>query len=232
MDMVTEGILQNPKWGAYARGETSIPQEELVWGNEANYFFYLGDYQKAREVSYAFSKYAEQEFANAFLQSLVVSTLFNAGLYRSLAQRQSEADKLWQDLIVFVENLSKNDILKKRKANYWIYEAYALAKLGRYEEVLEPALKGFDGLKKGKGIHKAPHNNTIEYGLVNVLETLVTFQKEPIPENKQKSQKALMDYKKENVRYGRLGYGVIFDLQISYPDVFIPVLPGSDPEQD
>jgi hypothetical protein len=55
---------------------------------------------------------------------------------------------------------------------------------------------------------------------------------DPNSDLKENAQKALEDYKKENVRYGRLGYPVIFDLQNSYPDVFHPVLPGPDPEKD
>jgi hypothetical protein len=39
-------------------------------------------------------------------------------------------------------------------------------------------------------------------------------------------------YKRENVRYGRLGYPIIFDLQFSYPDLLQPVLPAQNPVED
>ena len=47
------------------------------------------------------------------------------------------------------------------------------------------------------------------------------------------SEKALLDYKKTGLRYGRLNnYPLIFDLQFSCSDVFTHVLPGSDPDKD
>ncbi len=226
-------IYETPEWTAYARGERSIPQEPEMAGGLAICFYYLGDEERGKEASYLYSVYCAESAETVPYDFTKVLYLFDAALYRSLAQRPSEARALWQYLVNTRQGrLSEEELLKLRKAHLWIYEAYALAKLERYNDVTEPAGKGFDGICRGKGVFKAPHQNSKEYGLAHVLQALAAYKLNPTPEGQRDAQKALIAYKKENLRYGRIGYPVIFDLQLSYSDVFTPVLPGPDPEGD
>lgn len=232
IQIINLNIFEDPVWGAYARGETDLPQQRYaVSGNVSNWFFYLNDFKRAREVSYAYSVYAEQNAANRDEYDALYH-LFQAALYRSLAQKFVEAQELWQTLIERRRQLQEEEMLRRRLANYWVNEAYALTKLERYSEVAEPAQRGFDAIRQGKGIQSAPHKNSREYGLVDVLVTLAAYKLNPSATGQQETQKSLITYKKENVRYGRHGYGVIFDLQFAYSDIFTPVLPGADPEKD
>jgi hypothetical protein len=64
------------------------------------------------------------------------------------------------------------------------------------------------------------------------MQAVVAFRQMPSVEHKTQAQKALQIYKRENIRYGKRGYSVIFDLQFSYPDIFTPVLPGPKPDLD
>jgi|GEM_PF-4699707 len=231
IEIIKYNLSIDPDFGPYARGETAVLHQPVDTSDVVNWFFYMGDLEKAREVSYAYSVYCEQEAAKRD-EYEVLYDLFQAALYRSLAQKNSEAQKLWQDLVEKRRGLQEDRILTLKKAHYWIYEAYGLAKLERYVEVAEPAQLGFEGISKGKGIFPSPHRNTREYGLADILVALANFKLNPTSAGQQEAQKALMAYKKENITYSRLGYGVIFDLQFSYPDVFTPVLPGLDPEED
>jgi hypothetical protein len=241
LEVINMNLSTDPDWGPYARGEASLPSSRLrgayTW---AGWLFYLGDLERAKEVSYAYSVWAQPKDPRPFfprnhplgLHAGLFLNLFRTALFRDLAQAHLEAQALWQRLVDERRRVSEDDILKHRAVRIWVYEAYALAKLGRYDEVALPARKGFEGICNGKGVDRAPHNNSREYGLVAVLEGLAAYQMKPTPEGKEKAQKALTVYKRENLRYGRLGYEVIFDLQFSYPDVFTPVLPGPNPEKD
>lgn len=220
-------------WGSYAQGESRFPQEKIrVAGVSATFFFYLNYLDKARESSYLYSTYMEIEAEKQFSEFDKVYTLFLAALYRDLAQAHQEAQVLWNRLIEWRQNLSVDELYKASQAHLLIYEGYGLTKLERYNEVAKPVKSGFEGLQKGRGIHKPPHKNSREYGLVDVLITLSDYKLKPAPEARQAAQKSLIIYKEENVKYGRLGYPIIFDLQLSYSDVFTPVLPDLDVTKD
>jgi hypothetical protein len=231
-EVIQRNVFEDPDWRPYATGEAELPEASSSSRLMATFLFYLGDMQRAKETSYSYSIYSEERYERTILQFHRNVALFDAALFRDLAEVKTEARKLWQKIIVEVDNFSDDQIIKNRHAHLWIYQAYAFLKLGEYQKVTNPAKKGFDWIVKGKGIDKAPHRNSREYGLADVLFTLSDYMLNPNSELKEKAQSALEDYKKENVRYGKLGYPVIFDLQNSYPDVFNPVLPGPDPEKD
>lgn len=107
-----------------------------------------------------------------------------------------------------------------------------MLKLGKYREIEAPAQIGLEGLRKGKGMFRIARQNEREYGLVDVMIKLSAYMLLPSQNAKALAQKALEKYKRENFKYGKLGYEVIFDLQFSYPDVFTRVLPGPTPERD
>lgn len=230
--LITRNLIESPIWGAYFRGESQLPNRPHTADQIATFLFYLGDVDRARDVAYLFSRYCEENYTKypSVLNSLY--HLFRTALFRDLAGRQQDAEQQWGILVSLRRTIGEDYILKSRRANLLIYEAYALAKLERYGDVSEPAQRGFQGIVKRKGITEAPHKNSLEYGLAGVLHALVSYKLDPGPLSRQKAQDALLAYKKENFRYGRLGYPVIFDLQMSYSDVFKPVLPGPDPDRD
>ena len=202
----------------------------------AEFYFYLGDVERGKEASYLFSQHCEELVAGNLSRENIISFLFRAGLYRSLAQAPTEAEALW---IRFIETrrqwfpdriiaLGKN----KRLVRSWIQEAYALVKLNQFEESILYSKKGFQALLEGKGFYPEPRENVLEYGLVEVIQALAHYQQDPQPTNQARIQQALTNYKAENLAYGRLGYPVIFDLQFSYPHIITPVLPGSDRNLD
>jgi hypothetical protein len=214
-------------------------------------FFYLGDIEQGRETSYLYSVNREQEIqvmAGSSYRILIslgaseadaeaaerrnddVWLLFNAGLYRSLANRPAEAVLLWQKLVDRRRSCwSRKDILRHSKAYLWLYEAYALTKLERYREVRKPADLGFKWIGRGKGVYKEPPYDRKVYGLAAVLKALAAYKLWPSEEGKLEAQRALVAYKGETYPYNRAAYDVIFDLQFSYPDVFTPVLPSWEP---
>ena len=213
----------------------SLPEEDkiLVSNSMAICLFYLGDLVRAREVSYLYSHHKENQDKEGVNRRTRISSHFLAGLYASLAQEQTKAEKHWQQLVWYRRDFfPENQAQKPKTAYIWIYEAYALMKLRRYEEVEQPAKIGFEGLLAGMGIYSNPRQNEREYGLANVMLTLSSYMLQPTELGRQQAQQALITYKEENVKYSRRGYAIIFDLQFSYPDVFIPVLPGPDPELD
>lgn len=199
------------------------------------YFYYLNDFVHAKELSYKASAFlklrAEHRFAKNHL-ALGVGSLFESALYRSLAQRADEALGLWQEVIDKRRQISEEQLLIENMSHLWVYEAYSLERLGRYNEVHEPAMKGFHGINTGKTLYDEPRRNSHVYMLVELLINLASYQVSPSREGQRKVQEALVTYKNENLKYGRLGYDIIFDLQSSYPDIFEPILPGADPEQD
>ncbi len=213
----------------------TLSQEDKLFsaGSAALSYFYLGNGIKAREASALYSASRESEFDKAIRSQDRITRLFDAALYASLAQNKSSAKLLWQKLIQQRRILfPEKDVVKRKTAQCWIYEAYGLLKLEEYKQVEIPAKIGLEGLRKGKGRVRSVRQNVREYGLVNVMINLSAYMISPNQLNRDAAQKALEKYKKENFKYGKLGYEVIFDLQISYPDVFSPVLPSSDPEND
>jgi len=231
-ELIKKNLIDSPVWGSYLRGECELPNRPQTASHIATYLFYLGEIERARDVSHLFSRYCEENYRKYPRELNKLYHLFRAALFRDLSGRHQEAEEHWGVLVDLRRTVSEDEILKSSRANVLIYEAYALAKLGRYKDVPEPAQRGFQGIVKGKGITEAPHKNSLEYGLADILETLAYFKLDPKPGSQQKAQDALLAYKKENYRYGRLGYSVIFDLQMSYPDIFTPVLPGPDPDND
>lgn len=196
-------------------------------------FFYLGDNERARETSAMYSAFREREYHEAIFDKDRIIRLFDAALYASLAQNQVRAEVLWQELVQQRRSLfPEREVIKKKTAQSWIYEAYALLKLGKYREVEAPAQIGMEGLRKGKGMLKAVRQNVPEYGLVAVMINLSAYMLSPSQQAKALAQSVLVKCKRESFKYGRSGYEVIFDLQISYPEVFTPVLPGPKPEMD
>ena len=232
-ELIEKNLINNPDWLLFIEGNGPMPdQHPDVLRVIAPFFFYMGAFNHAREMSGKLSVYLEERASKAKLESYKASELFESALHRSLAQREDEARKLWHAAAEKRRQIPDEILLKQRRAHLWVYEAYALTKLGRYDEISEPAQKGFAGINKGKATYKAPHKNSRVYGLVDVLINLSIYKIEPNDENKKRAQKALSFYKKENQRYGRLGYNIIFDLQFSYPDVFEPILPSEDPNED
>ncbi|MCL4296642.1 MAG: hypothetical protein KJ077_12975 [Anaerolineae bacterium] len=200
----------------------------------AVFCFYLGDYKQGQEASYLHSLHKEEEsLSENFSEETRISFLFDAGLNASLAQKQAKAKEIWQRLVQWRrEWFPEKQVVKPQTANIWIYEAYALMKVERYSEVETPAQIGFEGLLKGKGLHPEPRSNEWVYGLVDVIKSLSAYKLNFSNERKRQAQQDLETYKEENFSYGKGGYGIIFDLQFSYPDVFVSILPGSSPEQD
>lgn len=213
----------------------SLAEEDKILAADAVavFLFYLGDLEYARKVSYSYSLFRESRDRKGVDWLARIHALFSAGLYASLAQAQTVADEHWQNLVerrrVF---FSEDRVREPQTANIWIYEAYALMKLRRYNEVEQPAKIGFEGLLAGLGLYSSPRYNEIEYGLVNVMLTLSNYLLHPTEIGKQQAQQALITYKEENTKYSKRGYAIIFDLQFSYPKIFTPVLPGPDPEKD
>lgn len=223
----------NTVWGSYADGTSAFPKGEIrVAGICATFFFDLGYLEQAREASYRYSIYMEKEAMQRSPAFNRIDALFFAGLYRDLAQRQQEARTLWLHYIEQRQALSMAQLYKWRQAHLLIYEGYALTKLGRHSEITEPVRAGFEGICQGKGVFKAPHRNSRVYALADFLLTLREHALDPTLGKKQAAQEALAAYKRENVRYGRLGYPIIFDLQFSFPDLLHPVLPAEDPAAD
>ncbi len=234
VEIIKKNLLEDPAWGAYARGEGPMPDQPGSADLCAIWFLYIGDEERAVAASQVAAQYYERSYFQGTPEESrhIFHHLFSAALYWSLGQQETKARERWAQVVRHRRLIPELWLLQHHKANYWIYEAYALAKLGRYAEVHAPAQVGFDWLSKEKGVDKAPHRNALEYGLVAVLEALAAYQVEPTAERKQVAQQALVTYKQENVRYGKNGYKVIFDLQRSYPDVFTPILPGPRPEDD
>jgi hypothetical protein len=213
----------------------TLSQEDKPFsaGSVAASFFYLGDNIRAREASAIYSAFRERLYHEAIFDKDQIICLFDAALYASLAQNQTKAETLWQELVQQRRRLfPEQEVIKKKTAQSWIYEAYALLKLGKYREVEAPAKIGLEGLRKGKGMLKVVRHNVREYGLADVMINLSAYLLSPNQEAKALAQKTPEKYKRENFKYGKLGYEVIFDLQFSYPDVFTPVLPGPNPEKD
>jgi hypothetical protein len=213
----------------------SLPQEDRSiaarWISES--FFYLGDNERGREAAAIYSTFREKEYHEAIFDKDRIICLFDASLYASLAQNQVRAETLWQELVQQQRKLfPEHEVIKKKTAQGRIYEAYALLKLGAYKQVENPAQIGLAGLRQGKGMDPIARRNVKVYGLVSVMVHLSAYMLSPSQKVKALAQNALEEYKRENVKYGRSGYAVIFDMQFSYPDVFTPVLPGPDPEQD
>ncbi len=232
-ELIEKNLINNPEWAAYMANEGPMPEcHPMVSKFMASFLFYIGEYSRAQEICYKGSIYFEKTAGRSTLETYEVLYLFDSALYRSLAQRNEEALMLWREVIEKRRKISDEILLKQRMAHLWVYEAYALAKLEQYNEVTQPAQKGFTGINKGKSTYKAPHRNSHVYGLADVIISLANYRIEPNREHEQRAQKTLLAYKKENRRYGRLGYDVIFDLQFSYPDLFEPILPSKNPNED
>lgn len=230
---VAKSLLDDPDWGPYIKDQASMPNQPAVAGDIATKLFYLGHIRKAQQVSKFFAGYSESEFGefnsphpHAYYH------LFLAGLYWSLGKDPTNARKAWHELVEGVDDLEDEEILVRKAANQWVMQSYGYAKLNEYAKVEDPARKGRLALEEKKGTHKAPHRNSREFALAPLLVKLAKFKLNDEKASQEEVQEALQEYKSENVRYGRLGYPVIFDLQFSYPDVFDPVLPGDDPEKD
>lgn len=232
-ELVQKDIIGDPDWASFIAGKSPIPDKHRkVLKLIAQYLFYMGDINHAREVSYKASIYWEKQATSALLETYSVNSLFDSALYRSLAHQKNDAVQLWQTLVEKRRHISEVQLLEQRMAHLWVYEAYALEKLKRYDEVPVLAKMGLNAINKGMATYRIPHQNSRVYGLVDVLLNLANYQIQRNSELQKQTQEALMNYKNENRKYGRLGYDIIFDLQFSYPDIFKPVLPGSDPEQD
>ena len=206
--------------------------------NYAVYWFYLGDIDYARKASliYSLNEY-ENEFNEDKMPDFKIYVLFHAALFRDLALHHEEATQIWQQLIdLRRSSFTEADIYQKRLGwrigCAWVHEAYALTKLGRYAEVAEPARIGHEAIRRGKGTDPTPYMNSREFGLSKLLIETAKYRLSPDDRQKKIAQKTLQAYKENNSKHHRLGYGVIFDLQFTYPDVFTPVLPGSNPEMD
>lgn len=240
--------MSNPPFIEIAQQGVEYVEEEIKHGKTladlaiaadllAIFFFYLGDYDRGKKASFIHSLYREKQITNDFDIHSRIYMLFFAGLYRDLAQVHDDAQSIWERLVdLRRSSLKEEDIYKKwlgwRPGCAWVHEAYALTKLGRYREVAEPARIGHEAIIKKRGIDPVARKNSREFGLTDLLIELADYQLFPDEQRKKSVQKALQAYKQANYRWGRLGYGVIFDLQFTYPDIFTPVLPGPDPKKE
>lgn len=226
-------IFDIPEWAAYVEGKGGIPEDHAPIANSmALFLFYLGKVDHAREASLLYSNYAMESYRRRLDSVRKYIPLFEAALYRDLSNNYRGETELWKELKENIRNLEPESILKEKAANILIHAAYAHLKLGNWLEVERIVLEGLRGLENGYGIDKAPHGNSREYGLVNIVIQIAKYKLEPITEHQVSAQSALEKYKSENRRYGRGGYIVIFDLQFDFPDILKPILPGEDSEKD
>lgn len=232
--LAEENLLNNSDWSEYTNNKGPMPEKHAkVLTLIAQFYFYIGDIDHAREVSYKSSIDLEKRAENRFSKGYIlfgICDLFDSALYRSLAQKNDIS--LWLNLIEKRRQISEMEILEQNMAYVWVYEAYALIKAKMYSEVFEAAKKGFEEIGKGKSIYQVPSKNSREYGLANVLINLAEYQMNQTPKGRRESQKALVFYKTENFMHGRIGYDIIFDLQFSYPNILEPVLPSANPDED
>ncbi|MDX1601374.1 MAG: hypothetical protein R3191_07680 [Anaerolineales bacterium] len=227
-----EGTYGRSGWAPYLLDEAPIPDLAISADRVAVFLFYLGELEKAKEVSLLASRFKEERSNMSRVSTMALETLFEAAIYRSLADKGSEEIDLWRQIVEGVSDHREETILKNRRAHIWVHQAYAHLKLGEYGKVRDPAVRGLEGIDGGHGLFEAPHKNSREYALVPLIIALAEHLQDGTEETREKAQEALQIYKKENTRYGRHGYPVIFDLQFSYPDVFEPVLPSDDPTKD
>lgn len=199
----------------------------------AQSYFYLGNHLRAREISFICSNSLENRAKRRFSKGYMtfgIADLFDCALYRSLSGKEDK--ELWSSLIESIQNISEELILEQKMVDVWVYEAYALLKLNKYDGVIKPAKKGFIEIDNGKSMYEVPSNNSRTYRLASLLIDLSEFRVNQTLRAKQKAQESLLLYKEENFIHGRLGYDIIFDLQFSYPDILKPVLPGSNSDED
>jgi len=155
-------------------------------GNMALFFFYLGDYERAREASAMYSVFLEKDYYEPIFDNDRLRRLFDVALYASLAQDQARAETFWRELAQQRRTLfPETKVLQKRTAEVWIYEAYARLKLGEFNQVAAPAQIGLEGLRQGKGRSRAARRNKREYGLAGVLLTLSAYKQSPSQTNKE-----------------------------------------------
>lgn len=224
-EIIEKNILSDSNWVEYLNNDAPLPiKNPGALEPFAIWLLYLGKNKQAKELCYKFSVFLEERAKQNKLLPLSMHDYLKSSLFRSLAGYKNEANTLWSTTIDISNQISDKDIINYRAAEIWVFEAYGLAKLNKYELVNEFALKGFKAINK----NKSPHNHTAAYGLADLIIKLADYKINSIEENKKKAQKSLLVYKRENIRHGRLGYGYIFDIQNSYPDVFTQVLPSND----
>lgn len=230
--LIEKNLFDDPDWGPFARSEASLPDRPRTADGAATNLFYLGEIEKARNASLLHSQHSKEKYLNNPDHPAALYHGFRAALFADLAAEHSEAQGLWKKVTYGIDQLPRETITNYKAFNLLINQAYGLTKLERFDQVIEPAREGRKGIEQGKGTFDAPHRNSREFALAPLLIRLAEFKMNDKKVSREEVQEALQDYKTENVRYGRLGYPVIFDLQFSYPDVFDPVLPGEDPEKD
>jgi hypothetical protein len=214
----------------YQRG--NVNSYERIAGPASLWLFYLGDNRDGQLASDIYSRYQENEHSR--LKSYpTMMTLFRACLYRSLAQKNEEALKLWQ---LFVnmrhKTFSISYLLNQKRAEYLVMEAYALAKMGKYQDSILVTREGIKYIEKGYTLYQPFSEDPLIYGLPTLLLSLSDYHLFPNSESKQNAQQQLLAYKNLKAKGKKSGYAVVFDMQFSYPDVFDPVLPGPNPDKD
>ncbi len=86
------------------------------------------------------------------------------------------SEVLWQKLVKTRKKLfPENKVKKARTDECWIYEAYALLKLAKYDEAKTQVHIGLEGLRNRKGRSKSIRQNVREYGLVNIIINLSIY---------------------------------------------------------
>jgi len=231
-ELINKNLYGDPDWGPYARGESSLPDRPRTADGAATHLFYLGQTQKAREASSLYCQYSKGKFQSNPNHPAGLYHGFRAALFADLAAEHSEDRKLWEEVVDGISQIPSSTIKNHKAFNLLVNQAYAFAKLERFDEVSDPAREGRRGIDEGNGTFDAPHRNSREFALAPLLIQLAEYTLYKQEASRKEIQRALLNYKSENVRYGRLGYSVIFDLQFSYPEIFDPVLPGPDPEKD
>lgn len=232
-EIIEKNILSDPNWVEYLNNDAPLPIKNIgALEPFAIWLLYLGKNKQAKELCYKFSIFLENRSKQNKLLPFSLHDLFKSSLFRSLAGYQDEANFLWKNAIILSHQIPEKDINTCKVGQIWVFEAYGLIKLNKYELVHEAALKGFEAIRKGNATFNASHKNTEAYGLADLTIKLAEYKINPTEGNKQKAQNSLVVYKKENLRYGKLGYSYIFDIQISYPDVFTTVLPSNSSNLD
>lgn len=209
-----------------------------LMGRTAISLFYLGDFDQAQQISrmysdYKYKLYKEGKPPLAHFDKDKIKHLFDAALYASLANDHAKANTFWQELIDQRSRLFPGDqVTEYRTAEAWLYEAYALVRLGQYDQAEKSTLIGLQGVLAGNGISTEAHVYKPSELLADLILKLAQYKKQPNSEYKDMLQEALQNCHEDGAQSIRSHYEVIFDLQFSYPDDIVPVLPSENPDDD
>jgi hypothetical protein len=216
----------------FVEGQVEFPEKSNISNILSHALFYLGHREKAKEAAYAYSIFQERKVDKIPREINKLMPIGEAALYRDLSGRKGETKILWNRFFKVIAEIPDEQVIQERRSNYLVQVGYGLMKLGRHKDAIRFASRGQKAIEDGYGIFKEARRNTREYGLITVIRAIIDFELKSSDEAKHTAQQTLQNYKDASAKRNRLGYPVIFNLQQSYPDIFDPVLPGSDPDKD